>query len=59
MEELQKLGATMGFSGEYRYWVLICGLFGAEPDRNIIKLWKSHEKAFLDLVKQDGTRGGK
>ncbi len=53
------MGATMGFSGEFRYWVLICGLFGPEPNRNIVKYWTDHEKAFIDLVKQDGSLGGK
>jgi hypothetical protein len=48
-----------GFSGEFRYWVLLCGLFNPDPSRNIVKCWKTHEKAFLDLVKQDGKMGPK
>lgn len=47
----------MSFGSEFRYWVLFCGLFS--PERNPVKHWKSHEGLFLELVKQDGVRGGK
>lgn len=39
--------------------MLVCGVFGPEPARNPVKCWKEHEKAFIDLVRQDGTRGAK
>jgi hypothetical protein len=52
---LRLIATSSGFSAEYRYWVLVCGLFS--PDRNIVKLWKTHEKAFLDLIRQDGKIG--
>lgn len=57
LEELRKICASSGFSGEFRYWVLICGLFSADPNRNIVKRWKEHEKAFLQLVQHDGKIG--
>ena len=55
LEELRLVGASIGFSAEYRYWVLLCGLFNIGPGgdasaRNILKCWKDHEKAFLELV---------
>lgn len=56
LDELKKLSASMGFSGEYRYWVLVCGLFNPET-RNIVKFWKENEKVFLTLVQQDGKIG--
>jgi hypothetical protein len=49
LAELRLVGASSGFSAEYRYWVLICGLFS--PERNIVKHWKEHESAFLDLIR--------
>ena len=55
LAELRLVGTSSGFSAEYRYWVLVCGLFG--PERNIVKHWKEHEKAFLELIKQDGKIG--
>lgn len=57
LDELRKICASSGFSGEFRYWVLICGLFSADPNRNIVKRWKEHEKAFLQLVQHDGKIG--
>jgi hypothetical protein len=55
LAELRLVGASSGFSAEYRYWVLTCGLFS--PERNIVKHWKEHEKAFLELIRQDGKIG--
>jgi hypothetical protein len=49
LAELRLVATSSGFSAEYRYWVLVCGLFNA--DRNIVKLWKEHEKAFLELIR--------
>ena len=60
LEELRKMAASLGFSAEFRYWVLLCGLFNIKEDpsgRNILKCWKDHEKAFLALVTQDGKIG--
>jgi hypothetical protein len=45
------------FGAEFRYWVLFCGLFS--PERNPVRHWVEYEKIFMELVKQDGTRGGK
>lgn len=59
LEELRKVAVMNGFSGEYRYWVLLCGLFNAEKSRNIVNHWIAHEKAFLKLVEQDGKLGPK
>ena len=57
LDELRLLGASLGFSAEFRYWVLICGLFNGDSSRNIVKYWKDHEKIFLTLVQQDGKIG--
>ena len=38
ISELRLIAASSGFSAEYRYWVLLCGLFS--PTRNIVKNWK-------------------
>jgi hypothetical protein len=59
LEELRLLQASLQFSSEFRYWILFCGLFGTETARNPVRLWKDHEKAFIELVRQDGGRGGK
>lgn len=59
LEEIRLLQASLGFTHEFRYWILFCGLFGTETNRNPVRLWKDHEKAFLELVRQDGSRGGK
>lgn len=55
LEDLKKLGISLGFSNEYRYYILICGIF--QDDRNIVKHWKEYEKVFLSLVQQDGKIG--
>ena len=41
LEELRKMGASLGFQGELRYWVLLCGLFHVKLDksRNILLCW--------------------
>jgi len=57
LEELRKVRASMGLPSEFRYWILICGLFTCEPSRNIVKYWKVHEKTFLQLVQEDGKIG--
>lgn len=59
LEELRLIQASLGFTSEFRYWILFCGLFGPEPTSNPVRLWKDYEKVFLELVRQDGTRGGK
>jgi len=48
-EELQRLQATLTFGPEFRYWVLFCGLFS--PERNPVRHWVEHEKAFMELVR--------
>ena len=57
LTELRLVATSGGFSPEFRYWVLICGLFNGDGSRNIVKSWKDHEKAFLTLVQQDGKIG--
>lgn len=54
-EEVKKLVVSLGLGGEYRYYILICGLF--PPERNIVKNWKVNEEAFLTLVQSDGKIG--
>jgi hypothetical protein len=49
LAELRLIATSSGFSAEYRYWVLVCGLFNAE--RNIVKHWKEYEKTFLELIR--------
>ena len=55
LEELKRLQISMNFSGEYRYYILICGLFN--NDRSIVKNWSSYEKTFLSLIEADGKIG--
>jgi hypothetical protein len=55
VEEVKKLAVTLSLANEYRYYILICGLFS--KDRNIVKFWTKHEQAFLDLVAMDGKLG--
>jgi hypothetical protein len=45
LEELKKTVISLGLTNEYRYYILICGLFSAE--RNIVKYWKDYESVFL------------
>lgn len=59
LEELRLLAASLGFTPEFRYWILFNGLFGIDATRNPVRTWKEHEKTFLELVRQDGSRGGK
>jgi hypothetical protein len=55
LEETKRLQVSMNFSSEYKYYILMCGLFNNE--RNIIKNWKSYEKCFMNLVEADGKIG--
>jgi hypothetical protein len=48
LEELKKTTVSLGLTSEYRYYILMCGLFTA--DRNIIKFWKTYENLFMQLV---------
>ena len=50
LEEMRNTQISLGFPPEFRYWILICGLFNWQT-RNIIKFWKDHEKMLLELVK--------
>jgi hypothetical protein len=45
----------LGLNNEFRYYILICGLF--PPERNIIKNWTQNEEAFLELISTDGKIG--
>jgi hypothetical protein len=53
------MSASVGFSAEFRYWVMLCGLFNitCDANRNILRNWKDHEKIFMALVQQDGKIG--
>ena len=55
VEEVKKLGVSLSLGNEYRYYILICGLFYKE--RNIVKFWTKNEQAFIDLVALDGNIG--
>lgn len=55
LEEVKKIQVSMNLTSEYRYHILICGLFNNE--RNIIKNWNTYEKCFLSLVEADGKIG--
>jgi hypothetical protein len=57
LAELRLVATSGGFTGEFRYWVLMCALFNGDGTRNMVKFWKDHEKAFLTLVQQDGKIG--
>jgi hypothetical protein len=49
MEHLRMIQVSLGITNEYKYYILIAGLFG--PERNIIKFWSQHEDQFIQLVK--------
>lgn len=55
LEQLKRLQISLNFQGEYRYYLLVCGIF--TPERNIIKNWARFEQCFLTLVEQDGKIG--
>lgn len=57
LEELRRYGVSLNFGNDFKYYILMGSLFS--KSRNIVKNWKQHEKAFLELVKQDGELGGK
>lgn len=58
LEEVRLLAASIGFSPEFRYWLLICGIFNVtDAQRNILRAWKDYEKIFITLVQQDGKIG--
>jgi translation initiation factor 5 len=57
LEELRRYGVSLNFGNDFKYYILMGSLFS--KSRNIVKNWKHHEKAFLELVKQDGELGGK
>jgi hypothetical protein len=57
LAELKLISTSLGFTNEFRYWVLICACFSAAKEHNIVKTWKDFEKAFLALVQQDGKIG--
>lgn len=55
VDEAKMLAVSQGFTNEYRYFILVCGLF--PPDRNIVKNWTKNEQIFLDLISLDGKIG--
>ncbi len=55
LDAVKILIVTYGLTNEFRYYILICGLF--TPERNIVKFWPQYEKAFLQLIAQDGKIG--
>ena len=55
MEQLKRLQISMTFSNDYKYYLLMCGIFNQE--RNPVKFWPQYEKCFLNLVEQDGKQG--
>ena len=55
LDEVKRVQVSLNLSGEYRYHILLCGLFNKE--RNIIKNWNKYEKTFLDLIALDGKIG--
>lgn len=55
LEDIQLTATSLGLSNEYRYYILLCGIF--TPERNIIKHWPHYEKVFLDLISLDGKLG--
>ena len=54
---MKLIATSLGIQNEYRYWVLICACFNGSKEHNIVKTWKDYEKAFIELVKQDGKIG--
>lgn len=57
LAELRLITASQGFSPEFRYWILLCACFNLSKEHNIVKTWKTYEKAFINLVQQDGKIG--
>ena len=57
LEQLRRYMVSLNFTNDFKYYILMGALFS--KSRNIVKNWKSHEKAFLEIVKQDGELGGK
>lgn len=55
--ELKLITASQGFAPEFRYWILLCACFNTGKEHNIVKTWKTYEKAFITLVQQDGKIG--
>lgn len=55
LEEARKTVVSFGLPNEFRYYVLMCGIF--TPDRNIVKYWPQYEEIFLNLVGTDGKIG--
>jgi hypothetical protein len=59
LAELKLITASQGFAPEFRYWILLCACFNSGKEHNIIKTWKTYERAFISLVQQDGKIGVK
>ena len=55
MNFLKNSQISMQFPNEFKYFILMCGLF--DEERNIVKYWKKHEQCFVSLVQQDGELG--
>ncbi len=50
LAELKLITASQGFAAEFRYWILLCACFNTSKEHNIVKTWKTYEKAFINLV---------
>ena len=57
MDELRMLQVSMGFTNEYKYYLLMVGLFGPQKNPCNQDLWSQRENLFEQLVKADGPVG--
>ena len=55
LETLRNQQVSMNFTNDYKYYILLYGLFNNE--RNIIKNWTKYEDYFMELLKVDGKIG--
>jgi hypothetical protein len=42
-EELKRLATSIKLSSDYKYFVLMVGLFAPEMGKNMLKLWPKYE----------------
>ena len=54
-ETLKIMIVSLKLTNEFRYYILMCGIF--TPERNIVKFWPQYEKIFINLVSADGKIG--
>ena len=55
LDYLSKSQISKNFPNEFKYYILLCGLFPAE--RHILLNWKKYEAYFLSIVSADGEIG--